>query len=67
MKAPKILACGHAMQCVISGVEDCQNCCAHKARQATKPVAVVPQVETTCLECGKKCFGISYCGCRGWD
>lgn len=69
MRAPvKTMPCGHSFQCVISGHEDCEYLCAYKARQAAKPVIEpVKQVETKCVECGKVCYGISYCGCRGWD
>lgn len=69
MKAPatKIMPCGHTMQCVISGHEDCQYHCSHNLRKAQAVYTQAVQVETKCVECGKVCYGISYCGCHGWD
>ncbi len=69
MKAPttKIMPCGHKFQCVISGHEDCQQMCAYKARQVVRHLVVAPQEQLKCVECGKVCHGISYCGCHGWD
>jgi len=74
MKAPKVYpqitgtCCnGHNHTCFAGGQADCVELCNYKK---TFGFPVVPQQtseKTVCVECGKPCNGISYCGCRGWD